>query len=156
MNIGSDHASLGTVAKVVGEASGWNKLQTSADRGYFNGPEISECGDAGVTPHRTEANDVKRQGRRTSWQGRLHLRGAAGAGGYSGVRKLGGTHACSNHGKMGCVSLASALGREAEGFSRDARDRDSHALEPYEVGRNNSLCQRLSAYAGIANRQATQ
>lgn len=67
MNIGGDHASLGTVAKVVGEASGWNKRQTSADRGYFNGPEISECGDAGVTPHRTEANDVKRQGRRTSW-----------------------------------------------------------------------------------------
>ncbi|GLC91291.1 hypothetical protein Tamer19_06990 [Cupriavidus sp. TA19] len=38
--------------------------------------------------------------------------------------------------EQGCVSLASALGREgrgAEGSSRDARDRDPHALETYEV-----------------------
>jgi len=49
MNIGSHHAQLSKMAKVAREVSDRNKLQILAGRGYFNGPEISECGDAGVT-----------------------------------------------------------------------------------------------------------
>ncbi|WP_455286869.1 IS1182 family transposase [Cupriavidus necator] len=49
-NTGSDRAQLSKMAKAAREAMGRAKLQAFADRGYFNGSEISACEDAGVTP----------------------------------------------------------------------------------------------------------
>ena len=49
-NVGSDRAQLtkmGTAAKV---AMGKERLQAVADRGYFSGPEIKACTEAGITP----------------------------------------------------------------------------------------------------------
>lgn len=55
-------------------------------------------------------------------------------GEYGGVRKLGRTNTCSNHRQQGCVSLASALGREGRcGRVHSRRPGTGHALEPYEV-----------------------
>src|SRR3546814_3702187 len=36
------------MARVAGEAIGHQSLQAFADRGYFNGPEIKACEDAGI------------------------------------------------------------------------------------------------------------
>jgi len=49
-NVGSDRAQLtkmGTASKV---AMGKDRLQAVADRGYFSGPEIKACTEAGITP----------------------------------------------------------------------------------------------------------
>jgi transposase len=49
-NVGSDRAQLakmGTASKV---AMGKGRLQAVADRGYFSGPEIKACAEAGITP----------------------------------------------------------------------------------------------------------
>lgn len=47
-NIGNDRAQLSKMARVAGEAIGHTSLQAFADRGYFNGPEIKACEDAGI------------------------------------------------------------------------------------------------------------
>ncbi len=47
-NIGNDRAQLSKLAHVAGEAIGHQSLQAFADRGYFNGPEIKACEDAGI------------------------------------------------------------------------------------------------------------
>jgi len=47
-NIGNDRAQLSKMARVAGEAIGHQSLQAFADRGYFNGPEIKACEDAGI------------------------------------------------------------------------------------------------------------
>ena len=48
-NVGSDRSQLATTAKAAKEALGVDKLEAVADRGYFNGKEIKECDDAGIT-----------------------------------------------------------------------------------------------------------
>jgi len=49
-NIGSDRSQLTKMAVAAREAMGKHKLKALADRGYFNGPEIKACGEAGITP----------------------------------------------------------------------------------------------------------
>ena len=49
-NIGSDRAQLSKMAVAAREVMGKHRLQAIADRGYFNGPEILACDEAGITP----------------------------------------------------------------------------------------------------------
>jgi len=49
-NIGSDRSQLTKMAVAAREAMGKRKLKALADRGYFNGPEIKACEEAGITP----------------------------------------------------------------------------------------------------------
>jgi transposase len=48
-NVGSDRSQLANSAKATKEVLGVDKLEAVADRGYFNGEEIKECDDAGIT-----------------------------------------------------------------------------------------------------------
>jgi hypothetical protein len=48
-NVGSDRSQLANSAKATKEVLGFDKLEAVADRGYFNGEEIKECDDAGIT-----------------------------------------------------------------------------------------------------------
>ncbi len=47
-NSGSDRAQLAPMAAAAGEAMGKKKLQAVADRGYYSGPQIKACHDAGI------------------------------------------------------------------------------------------------------------
>ncbi|KNE21032.1 IS1182 family transposase [Achromobacter spanius] len=47
-NIGNDRAQLSKMASAASEEMGHQNLQAFADRGYFNGPEIKACEDAGI------------------------------------------------------------------------------------------------------------
>jgi transposase len=47
-NSGSDRAQLAPLAAAAREAMGKKKLQAVADRGYYSGPQIKACDDAGV------------------------------------------------------------------------------------------------------------
>jgi transposase len=47
-NSGSDRAQLAPMAAAAREAMGKNKLQAVADRGYYSGPQIKACDDAGI------------------------------------------------------------------------------------------------------------
>ena len=49
-NIGSDRSQLAKMAVAAREAMGTHKLKALADRGYFNGPEIKACDEAGIKP----------------------------------------------------------------------------------------------------------
>ena len=49
-NVGSDRAQLSKMALAAREAMGKKRLRAYADRGYFNGPEIKACADAGIEP----------------------------------------------------------------------------------------------------------
>jgi transposase len=49
-NVGSDRAQLTTMGTAAKEAMGKDQLQAVADRGYFSGPEIKACTEAGITP----------------------------------------------------------------------------------------------------------
>ena len=48
-NVGSDRSQLANTAKATKEVLGADKLEAVAERGYFNGEEIKECDDAGIT-----------------------------------------------------------------------------------------------------------
>lgn len=48
-NSGSDRAQLANVGKAAKEVLRSDTLQAVADRGYFNGPEILACHEAGIT-----------------------------------------------------------------------------------------------------------
>ena len=48
-NVGSDRSQLANTAKATKEVLGVDRLEAVADRGYFNGEEIKECDDAGIT-----------------------------------------------------------------------------------------------------------
>ena len=50
-----------------------SSLQAYADRGYFSGPEIKACDEAGIKALRAQADDLECQGRGPLQQGRLHL-----------------------------------------------------------------------------------
>jgi transposase len=49
-NKGNDRAQLSTMATAAREAINRRRLQAIADRGYFSGPEIKACTEAGITP----------------------------------------------------------------------------------------------------------
>jgi transposase len=49
-NVGSDRSQLSKMANAAQEAMDKQRLQVLADRGYFNGPEIKACMEAGMTP----------------------------------------------------------------------------------------------------------
>ena len=48
-NVGNDRAQLSKMAIAAREAMDKPRLRAYADRGYFNGPQIKECDDAGIT-----------------------------------------------------------------------------------------------------------
>ena len=47
-NSGSDRAQLSPMAKAARDAMGKIRLRAVADRGYYSGPQIKECADAGI------------------------------------------------------------------------------------------------------------
>jgi len=47
-NVGGDRAQLSKMALAAREAMGKQKLQAYADRGYFSGPQIKACDEAGI------------------------------------------------------------------------------------------------------------
>jgi transposase len=49
-NLGSDRAQLTKMGTAAKGAMGKDELQAVADRGYFSGPEIKACTEAGITP----------------------------------------------------------------------------------------------------------
>jgi len=50
-NVGSDRAQLNKMAQAAREAMGKTKLQALADRGYYSGPELKACDDAGIVAY---------------------------------------------------------------------------------------------------------
>lgn len=64
-NAGSDRAQLCTMATAARDAMGAKKLRAIANRGYFSGPQIKACSDAGISavlPKPTTSN-AKAEGR---------------------------------------------------------------------------------------------
>jgi transposase len=49
-NVGNDRAQLSKMASAAKETMGKRRLQALADRGYFSGPEIKACTEAGIMP----------------------------------------------------------------------------------------------------------
>lgn len=49
-NVGNDRAQLTKMAMAARHEMGKDRLQAVADRGYFSGPEIKACTEAGITP----------------------------------------------------------------------------------------------------------
>lgn len=48
-NVGNDRAQLHNMASAADQAMGSQGLQAFADRGYFSGPQLKACEDAGIT-----------------------------------------------------------------------------------------------------------
>jgi transposase len=65
INVGSDRAALSSMAHKAREAIGKKKLEVIADRGYFKGPEILACEQAGITTFvpKPMTSNSKAQGR---------------------------------------------------------------------------------------------
>ena len=49
INVGHDRSQLNAMSKLARDAIGGEKLTVLADRGYFDGEEILQCADAGIT-----------------------------------------------------------------------------------------------------------
>ena len=64
-NVGSDRAQLSKMALAAREAMGKKKLQAFADRGYFNGPQIKACTEAGISAYvpKPTTSNAKAEGR---------------------------------------------------------------------------------------------
>ena len=64
-NAGSDRAQLAKMGTGAKAAMGKDRLQAVADRGYFSGPEIKACTEAGITPlvPKPMTSNAKAQGR---------------------------------------------------------------------------------------------
>lgn len=64
-NIGNDRAQLAPMAKAAQQTLGADELHVIADRGYFDGEQIKECVDAGltVTLPRPQTSGAKAAGR---------------------------------------------------------------------------------------------
>jgi hypothetical protein len=50
INVGIDRGQLSAMALSALEAMSKKRLRALADRGYYNGPQIKACADAGITP----------------------------------------------------------------------------------------------------------
>jgi transposase len=72
-NLGSDRAQLTKMGTAAKGAMGKDELQAVADRGYFSGPEIKACTEAGITPlvPKPMTSNAKAEG--SLQQGGLHL-----------------------------------------------------------------------------------
>jgi transposase len=64
-NVGSDRAQLSKMALAAREAMGKTKLQALADRGYYSGPELKACDDAGIAAYvpKPMTSNAKAEGR---------------------------------------------------------------------------------------------
>jgi transposase len=64
-NVGTDRGQLSAMALAAREAMSKKRLRVLADRGYYNGPQIKACADAGVTPlvPKPMTSNPKAQGR---------------------------------------------------------------------------------------------
>lgn len=64
VNVGHDRTQLASMAAKAKDAIGAENLEVIADRGYYKGPEILACEQAGITPSvpRTMTSDNKAQG----------------------------------------------------------------------------------------------
>ena len=64
-NTGHDRDQLSTMAAQAHEVIGTKKIAVIADRGYYNGPEILACAEAGITTYvpRTMTSNSKAAGR---------------------------------------------------------------------------------------------
>jgi transposase len=64
-NVGTDRGQLSAMALAAREAMGKKRLRALADRGYYNGPQIKACADAGITPlvPKPMTSNPKAQGR---------------------------------------------------------------------------------------------
>src|SRR5690606_14152694 len=50
-NVGNDRGQLANMADQARGAMGKRKLEAIADRGYFSGPQIKACEEAGITSY---------------------------------------------------------------------------------------------------------
>ena len=74
-NVGNDRSQLVDHGRAGARGDGRARSSTAlADRGYFNGEEVLACEATGVTPHRSQAADLRRQGGRPLRQAGLRLR----------------------------------------------------------------------------------
>ena len=64
-NIGNDRAQLSKMAQAAREAMATERLQAFADRGYFSGPQIKACEDAGIEAFvpKPKTSNAKAEGR---------------------------------------------------------------------------------------------
>jgi hypothetical protein len=64
-NVGNDRAQLAPMAKAAQETLGTEDLHVIADRGYFDGEQVKECVEAGltVTPPKPQTSGAKAEGR---------------------------------------------------------------------------------------------
>lgn len=64
-NAGSDRAQLSPMAQAARDAMGKTRLKAIADRGYYSGPQIKACEDAGIAAilPRTTTSSAKAHGR---------------------------------------------------------------------------------------------
>jgi transposase len=64
-NVGTDRGRLSAMALAARQAMGKKRLRALADRGYYNGPQIKACADAGITPlvPKPMTSNPKAQGR---------------------------------------------------------------------------------------------
>ncbi|MBB3003938.1 hypothetical protein FHX57_006317 [Paraburkholderia tropica] len=64
-NAGSDRAQLSPMAQAARDAMGRTRLKAIADRGYYSGPQIKACEDAGIAAilPRTTTSNAKAHGR---------------------------------------------------------------------------------------------
>jgi hypothetical protein len=75
-NSGSDRAQLSPMAKAAREAMGKTRLRAVADRGYYSGPQIKECADAGIAVMLPKPTTSGAKYHGPIRQGRLHLHSA--------------------------------------------------------------------------------
>jgi len=96
------------MAVAAREAMGKRKLKALADRGYFNGPEIKACEEAGITPlvPKPMTSNAKAEGRFSKADFNLHRsrrrvpmpgRAAAEATSNDGGRRLARPHVLDVH-----------------------------------------------------------
>jgi transposase len=64
-NVGNDRTQLSPMAQAARDAMGKTRLQAVADRGYYSGPQIKACHDAGIAVMlpKTTTSNAKAEGR---------------------------------------------------------------------------------------------
>jgi hypothetical protein len=64
-NVGHDRTQLANMAFQSRDAIGSNTLEVIADSGYFKGPEIMACEQAGIATFVPRTDDIRQQSSRT-------------------------------------------------------------------------------------------
>jgi hypothetical protein len=114
-NVGNDRAQLTKMAIAARDAIDKRRLQALADRGYFSGPEIKACTEAGITPRTngirflcgtksTTYSDIPRP------PTRFHAALAkSGSSGISSIADIQCTNcSCAHKNSVTAISVASA------------------------------------------------